>query len=73
MVLRGKVVGTIILIFDKDLEEAKETLGHEFIEYLIDKAIEPYRNLLNNLMTHFRNEAYQKREESVRAVSKLIR
>ena len=68
MVLRGKVVGNVILIFDKELEQAKETVRHEFIEYLIDKAVEPYRNLLNNFMLHFQNEAYEKREECVKAL-----
>lgn len=70
--LRGKVIGNVILVFDKDLQDAKETLRHEFIEYLIDKAIEPYRNLLNNLMAHFQHEVYQKREECVKALTKLI-
>lgn len=70
--LRGKVVGNVILVFDKDLQDAKETLQHEFIEYLVDKAIEPYRNLLNNFMLYFQSVAYGKREECVKALSKLI-
>lgn len=69
--LRGKVVGNVILVFDKEAEQAKEALGHEFIEYLIDKAIEPYRNLLNAFIQVFHNEAYEKREECVKALSKL--
>lgn len=72
MVLRGKVVGNIILIFDKDLQEAKETLRHEFVEYLIDKAIEPYRNKLNSFIQEFQNDAYMKREECVKALNKLL-
>lgn len=72
MVLRGKVVGSVILVFDKVLEEAKETLMHEFIEYLIDKAIEPYRNKLNIFMQEFQDESYMKREQCVKALSRLV-
>ncbi len=72
MVLKGKVVGNVILVFDKDLEQAKETLRHEFIEYLIDKAIEPYRSMLNAFMQVIQNDAYQKREEYVKALCNLL-
>ncbi|MEM4311756.1 MAG: hypothetical protein QXX95_05145 [Nitrososphaerales archaeon] len=70
--LRGKVANNIIYVYDSDLNKAKETLKHEFIEYLIDKANEPYRKLSNLFITNFESLVYYEKGRIVKALCGLI-
>ena len=69
--LRGEVQGNKIFLYDEDFEEAKETLKHEFIEYLVDQTNDPYRRLVNALVSLFEDQAYGQREKIVKALAKL--
>jgi len=70
--LRGEVLGNKIILYDEDLDDAKETLKHEFIEYLMDQAVKPYRNLVNNWISFFQDQAYSEREKTVKALTNLF-
>jgi len=69
--LRGEVLGTKIFIYGIDFEEAKETLLHEFIEYLINQTNDPYRRLVNALVSLIQGQAYERRERTVKALARL--
>lgn len=70
--LRGEIIGSTIYIYDKNYEKAKETLKHEFIEYLIEQAIEPYRKLLNTLISIIEEKSYEAKEKVVKALVKAL-
>lgn len=71
-ILRGEVQGIKIFVYDQNFEEAKETLLHEFIEYLIDQTNDPYRRLVNALVSLIEDQAYGRREKTVKALTKII-
>ena len=70
--IRGQVKDRNISIYDSDMSEAQETLKHEFLESLIDKAIQPYRDMINLFLTQVDSEFYLKRETVIRALIKII-
>ncbi len=70
--LRGEVKGSLILIYDKELEDAIETLRHEFIEWVLDQINEPYRRLVNLLIKSIEIDAYLKREFVAKRLEKLL-
>lgn len=70
--LSGRVEGATIYIYEEDLSRAVDTLRHEFIDYLVSKAIKPYRDLLNALIERFNEEAYRGKEEVVEALVRLF-
>lgn len=70
--LRGEIRGTTILLYDEELEKAKETLKHELVEWLLDQTTEPYRRLANLLIKSIELEAYLKRETVVKKLEKLL-
>ena len=70
--LKGEVQGNKIFLYDEDFEEAKETLLHEFIEYLVGQAIDPYRRLVNALVSLFEDQAYSQREKIIKALAKIL-
>ena len=44
--LSGEVVGDTIRVYERDEKAAVATLRHEFLDYAISRAIEPYSCLL---------------------------
>jgi len=70
--LRGEVLGTKIFVYDSDFEETKETLLHEFVEYLIDQAVDPYRKLVNLLLDYLQDQAYFVKDRTVKALIKQM-
>lgn len=69
--LSGEVVGDTIYIYEEDKEKAQETLIHEYLDYSISLAIEPYRNLLNVLIRHLSQTSYEKKESVIEALTKF--
>lgn len=70
--LSGKVDGGTIYIFDEKIEEAVKTLKHEFLDYVISKIIEPYRNVANKLIMLLNEETYRRKEEIIESLCELI-
>ena len=70
--LHGEVKGTDVFIYDKDEETALATLRHEFLDYIICQAIEPYKKVTNKLIELLNEEAYAKKEKLVELLSKTL-
>jgi len=68
----GEIKNNIIFIYDFDEPVALDTLCHEFIEYIVIKSIEPYRQLANKLMEMFNENAYAIKEETVEGITNLV-
>jgi len=70
--LSGEVENNTIYVYECDEEKALETLRHEFIDYMVSQAIEPYKSVANRLIQFLNEEAYRKKERTVEALVKLI-
>jgi len=70
--LRGEVLGNKIFVYDSNFDVAKQTLKHEFVEYFINQAIDPYRRALVSSISFFEDRAYNQREKIVKALVKLL-
>lgn len=68
----GEVVGKMIFVYSPYTRQAVETLRHEFVDYLICKAIEPYQDLVNALLSVLSEKAYRKKEEMVESILKIL-
>jgi hypothetical protein len=68
----GEVVGTTIFVYSQDPREAIKTLRHEFVDYLLCKAIEPYQELANALLSVLSKKAYRKKEQIVESILKIL-
>ena len=71
--LSGEVVGDTIYIYEEDSEKAKDTLIHEYFDYVMSIAIEPYRAFANLLIKHLNDEAYRKKEEIVEGIVRFYK
>lgn len=70
--LAGEVKGSKIFIYEDDEKKAVEALRHEFLDYLVSQAIEPYRFVANGLIRMLNEIAYKKKEKVVEALLKLL-
>ncbi|MEM3871728.1 MAG: hypothetical protein QXE05_04155 [Nitrososphaeria archaeon] len=71
-ILRGEILGNRILVYDQNFKDAKETLTHEFVEYLLDQAAAPYRDLANLLLGQIDTKAYIVKDKVAKALTKMI-
>jgi hypothetical protein len=69
--LSGEVKGCTIFIYELDEGEALKTLRHEFLDFLVSQAIEPYRRVTNALIKMVDEDAYQAKEKAVDALVQL--
>ena len=71
--LSGEVRGNTIYLYDTHIDEALETLHHEFIDYIISGATEAtYKKFINFLVTVVEEINYQKKEEVINKLSRLL-
>jgi hypothetical protein len=70
--LSGEVREGVVYIYDESEAEALQTLRHEFLDYLVSQAIEPYKDITNRLIKHVTEDAYKKKEKVVEALARLI-
>ncbi len=68
----GEVVGKTIFVYSQDPSQAIETLRHEFVDYLVCKAVEPYHDMVNALLSVLSERAYRKKEEIVESILKVL-
>jgi len=68
----GEVKEGVIYIYEESLEEALETLRHEFVDYLVSQAIEPYMSVANKLIQLLNEEAYRRKERIIGALVNLL-
>jgi len=70
--IEGKVEGNAITIHSENIEDAIDTLQHEFVDYIISQAIKPYVNLVNSLISIITRDAYETKEETVESMLRLM-
>lgn len=70
--LSGEIRGGSIFIYEVSLKKAVEILRHEFLDYCVSKAIEPYRMTTNNLIRSINEDAYRQKERVVEALIKIL-
>ena len=70
--LSGEVRNETIIIYERDLQRARETLIHEFLDYMISSVYKPSVNLLNLLIKGVNEEVYRRKENLVDSLIKFI-
>jgi hypothetical protein len=70
--LSGEVKNSSICVYEVDERKAVETLRHEFLDYCVCLAIEPYKEVTNRLIRMMNDEAYKRKERVVEALIKLL-
>lgn len=55
-----------------DEGKAVETLRHEFLDYCISQAIQPYKEVTNRLIRMMNEYAYRRKEKIVKTLVKLL-
>ena len=69
----GEVRGDVIYVYDEGLQEAVQTLKHEFIDYCITReVVTPLVDLVNALIKSREAEVYRRKEKLVELFSSLI-
>lgn len=71
--LSGEVRNSTIYVYDSGEKKAVETLRHEYLDYCLSQAIEPYKQITNMLIRKINEDAYRRKEEIVEALAKLLR
>ena len=70
--LSGEVKNRIIYVYEKNEQKAIETLRHELLDYIVSRAIEPYKEVTNTLIKTLNNLSYRRKEEVVEMLSQLL-
>jgi len=70
--LSGEVKEDIIYIYEHEVDRALEALRHEFVDFMVSRVIEPYREVANKLMELLNTMLYRRKEEVVEAILKLL-
>ena len=70
--LSGDVKNGLIHVYELDGEKALEILRHEFLDYCISRAIQPYKEVTNRLIHMVNDDAYRRKEKIVEALVKLL-
>lgn len=70
--LSGEVKNNLIYVYEVDEEKAVDTLRHEFLDYCLSQAIEPYKEVTNRLIRMINDDAYRKKEKIVNKLVKLL-
>ena len=70
--LSGEVKNNLIYVYEADEEKAVDTLRHEFLDFCITQAIEPYREVTNRLIKMINDNAYKRKEKVVEALTRLL-
>jgi hypothetical protein len=70
--LLGEVKDNIIFIYVVSKEMAIEILRHEFLDYCISQAIEPYRMITNKLIKLINEGMYKEKERIVEGLIRLL-
>jgi len=71
--LAGQVKNGLIHVYEVDEKKAVETLRHEFLDYCVSQAVEPYRRITNRLISMVNEEAYRAKEGVVEGLVRLLR
>ena len=72
IVLSGEVKDGTIYVYEKNAENAKAVLRHEFLDFCVSQAIDPYRKITNRLIKLINEDAYKRKEQIVEALGRLL-
>ncbi|RSN76291.1 hypothetical protein [Candidatus Methanodesulfokora washburnensis] len=70
--LSGEVKGKTIYIYESEEEKAVNTLIHEFIDFLVSRALEPYISFANAMIKLLSDIAYRRKEETIETIVRLL-
>ena len=70
--LSGEVKNNSIYVYEVDEEKAFDTLRHEFLDYCVSQAIQPYKEVTNRLIRMINEDAYRRKERIVDGLVKLL-
>lgn len=70
--ISGEVRGNTIYVYDTNREVAMETLKHELIDYAVSSLLLPYKEVANKLIEYINESVYQKKEDLVDSLCKII-
>jgi len=70
--LSGEVKNNLIYVYEVDEEKAVDTLRHEFLDYCVSQAIQPYKEVTNRLIRMINEDAYRRKERIVETLVKLL-
>ena len=70
--LSGEVKNSSVYVYEVDAKKAVDTLRHEFLDYCVSQAIQPYKEVANRLIRVINEDAYGKKERIVEALVKLL-
>ena len=69
----AEVIGTTILIYERDEAEALSALRHEFLDYALTKSlVEPLVDLINLLVKSQERQIYERKEKLIRELCELV-
>lgn len=71
--IEGKVDGDTITIYSENIEDALDTLRHEFIDYLVSQVTRPYIDIINVLLFVLSQDGYDKKEDIVEKLVQLYK
>ena len=69
---RGRLKTTSFYIYEPDENKAIETLRHEYIDFPVNQAIEPYKTVANTFIKLLNETTYKKKEEVVNALLRVL-
>lgn len=70
--LDGEVRGNTIHVYSQSLEDALKTLRHEFLDFVMSKIIEPYKQVANSLIALMNKQAYSEKEKFIEKLAELL-
>lgn len=71
--LSGEVLGSKIVIYDENQQDAINTLKHEYLDFLLTrKMIEPLTTIINTLIKLEADKIYKEKERVVNCLLKLV-
>jgi len=77
--LDGEVKDDIIRIYEEDPIKAVSVLRHEFLDYLVCKAVKPYQDLvnvqrttINSVLKELQEEAHKEKEKVVEKLKAVL-
>jgi hypothetical protein len=71
--IQGELKRNILFIYDEKETDAWDTFTHEILEYKLKKITMPYRDMINGLIETFEKESYDRKEEVLESLPKVLK
>lgn len=70
--LAEEVIGNNLFIYAENPKEALRLVNHSFFEWMLNQHTQPYRRLINKLITLFEELQYQRKEKIIESLTNLV-